>query len=64
MSPRKYLLRDFRLTGQPGNARREAGAVEKDPRNPLSGEDQPWEVPIDNQSWAAATLSRAAASCG
>lgn len=46
--PRKRLLLDSRVTGQMENARLEVGAVEKEPRNPLFGEDKPWEVSIDN----------------
>jgi len=47
-SPGKYLLLDARTVAHTENARLAVGTVEKDPRNPLFVEDQPWEVRFDN----------------
>ena len=45
---RKHLLLDPRLRLQLENAALRMGKAAKEPRNPLFGEDKPWEVSIDN----------------
>ena len=44
----KYLLLDSRVVERKDGLRLALGTVRKEPRNPLFGEDRPWEVRIDN----------------
>jgi hypothetical protein len=44
----RYLLLDSRIVETVENARLVVGTVQKDPRNPLFGEDKPWEKRFDN----------------
>ena len=44
----KYLMLDSRVIDTTDNARLVLGTVQKDPRNPLFGEDKPWEPRFDN----------------
>jgi hypothetical protein len=44
----KRLLLDSRIIERSEGARLTIGQVRKEPRNPLFGEDRPWEVRIDN----------------
>lgn len=44
----KYLLLDSRIVESIENARLTVGTVRKHERNPLFGEDKPWEVRYDN----------------
>lgn len=46
--PNKHLLLDRRLAARVVGLKLEPGVVRKEPRNPLFGEDRPWEVRIDN----------------
>lgn len=47
--PRKrYLFLDSRAVERAGNAVLRVGKVRKDPRNPLFGEEKPWEARFDN----------------
>ncbi len=43
-----YLLLDSRIIETTENAALKIGTVKKDPRNPLFGEDKPWEPRFDN----------------
>ena len=45
---RKYLLLDRRIVERTKNVDLVVGKVKKHPRNPLFGEDKPWEVRFDN----------------
>jgi hypothetical protein len=45
---RKYLLLDSRLLNTTENVALRVGTVQKHPKNPLFGEDRPWEVRYDN----------------
>ena len=47
-SDAKYLMLDSRIIDVADGARLAPGKVEKEPRNPLFAEDQPWEVRFDN----------------
>ena len=44
----KYLLLDTRITERARNAKLVVTPAEKDSRNPLFGEDKPWEQRFDN----------------
>ena len=44
----RYLLLDARVVDSTENAELTLGTVHKDPRNPLFGEDKPWEPRFDN----------------
>jgi hypothetical protein len=44
----RYLLLDSRIVDRVENARLAVGQVTKHPRNPLFGEDRPWEARFDN----------------
>ena len=44
----KYLLLDSRIIASTDGVALRLGKVEKDPHNPLFGEDKPWEVRYDN----------------
>jgi hypothetical protein len=44
----RYLLLDGRVVQRVENARLAVGRVQKHPRNPLFGEDRPWEPRFDN----------------
>lgn len=44
----RFLLLDARIIEASTNARLTLGEVKKDPRNPLFGEDKPWEPRFDN----------------
>ncbi len=44
----KYLVLDSRIIDRTDNAKLTVGTVEKHPRNPLFGEDKPWEQRFDN----------------
>ena len=44
----KHLVLDPRVVADRGETRLALGTVEKDPRNPLFAENQPWEVRFDN----------------
>lgn len=48
MKPEKHLLLDSRIIESTENARLTVGRMRKDPRNPLFGEDKPWEPRFDN----------------
>jgi hypothetical protein len=44
----RYLVLDSRVVDRVENARLAVGTVKKHPRNPLFGEDKPWEQRFDN----------------
>lgn len=44
----KYLVLDARVIAEIQGAELTLGRVEKDSRNPLFGEEHPWEVRFDN----------------
>jgi len=44
----RYLMLDSRIIDKAENAKLTLGTVEKDARNPLFGEDKPWEKRFDN----------------
>ena len=44
----RYLVLDSRIIQATENARLTVGTVRKHPRNPLFGEDKPWEQRFDN----------------
>ena len=44
----RYLVLDSRIIESTVNAKLAVTAAEKDPRNPLFGEDNPWEKRYDN----------------
>ena len=46
--PARYLVLDSRIIQSAENARLTVGTVRKHPRNPLFGEDKPWEQRFDN----------------
>lgn len=48
ISYKKYLLLDKRIIDKTENAVLTIGKAEKDSKNPLFGEDKPWEVRFDN----------------
>jgi hypothetical protein len=45
---RRYLFLDSRIVERAENAVLRVGKIRKDPRNPLFGEDKPWEARFDN----------------